>query len=282
MKIVLAGTGTSHGIPVIGCECEVCKSKDSRDNRNRTGAFVYGADGTTIIIDVSPEFRLQSLVYGLTRAHAVLLTHSHADHIHGLDDLRIFSHTWNPKKVKKDSEKKDPLKIYSNENTLKDIQNRFDYVFTPTIEGGGKPHLELVCSDKYTVTKPLTIGCLEVIPVPMQHGCLNASGWKITDTITKKSFAYMTDCNFISEVSIAIIKGVEHCVIDSLREKEHSTHFCFQDSLTYAKKIAAKNTWFTHISHDFSHIQIEEWIKKHTSEKEIIVAPSYDGLVLEC
>ncbi len=98
MKIVLAGTGTSHGIPVIGCECAVCNSSDIRDNRNRTGAFVYGSDGTTIIIDVSPEFRLQALRFGLSKADGVLLTHSHADHLHGLDDLRIFSHTWNPKK----------------------------------------------------------------------------------------------------------------------------------------------------------------------------------------
>ncbi len=281
MKIILAGTGTSHGIPVVGCECAVCKSEDSRDNRNRTEAFVYGSDGTTIIIDVSPEFRLQALRFGLTKANAVLITHSHADHVHGLDDLRIFSHTWNPKKVTKSSEKKDPLQIFSNKDTLNDIKNRFDYVFTPTVEGGGKPNLELVCIDSYSTSNPLRMGCLEIVPVPIKHGCLNACGWKITDTITKKSFAYITDCNFISEDSIALIKDVEHCVIDSLREKEHSTHFCFRESLECSKKIGAKYTWFTHISHDFSHVKIEKWIKEN-APTGASVFPAYDGLELDC
>ncbi len=279
MKIVLAGTGTSHGIPVIGCECAVCKSEDPRDNRNRTGAFVYGSDGTTIIIDVSPEFRLQALRFGLTKANAVLLTHSHADHLHGLDDLRIFSHTWNPKKVTKKTPPKDPLRIFSNTETLNDIKNRFDYVFTPTKEGGGKPHLELVSTaDK----NPLKIGCLEIVLVPMKHGCLNVSGWKITDTKTKQSFAYLTDCNYISDESIEIVKKVKHCVIDSLREKEHSTHFSFSESLDCAKKICAEHTWFTHISHDFSHIQIEKWIKEHEQNGGLCISPAFDGLELDC
>ncbi len=282
MKIILAGTGTSHGIPVIGCECSVCKSQDSHDSRNRTGAFVHGSDGTSVIIDVSPEFRLQALRFGLSKADAVLLTHSHADHVHGLDDLRIFSHTWNPKKVKKDTEIKNPLRIFSNENTLNDIKNRFDYVFTPTHEGGGKPHLELVSVNAYSVENPLVVGCLEIVPVPMKHGCLHASGWKITDSKTKKSFAYMTDCNFISEESISIIEGVNHCVIDSLREKEHSTHFSFSESLDCAYKIRAEHTWFTHISHDFSHVQITNWIQEHMKNGSLQILPAYDGLVLDC
>ncbi len=282
MQIVLSGTGTSHGIPVIGCECAVCKSSDARDNRNRTGAFVYGSDGTTIIIDVSPEFRLQALRFGLSKADAVLLTHSHADHLHGLDDLRIFSHTWNPKKVKKDIPPKDPLRIFSNDETLKDIKNRFDYVFTPTKEGGGKPHLELISADCYTEKKSLKIGCLEIVLVPMKHGCLNVSGWKITDTKTKKSFAYLTDCNYISDESIEMVKDVTHCVIDSLRGKEHTTHFCFQESLDCSQKINAENTWFTHISHDFSHVQIEKWIQDHTHEGSNRISPAFDGLELKC
>ncbi len=281
MKVILAGTGTSHGIPVIGCECAVCTSTDSRDNRNRTGAFVHGDDGTAIIIDVSPEFRHQALRFGLNKATAVLLTHSHADHVHGLDDLRIFSHTWNPKKVKKDTPPKEPLRIFANKNTLEDIRNRFDYVFTPTKEGGGKPYLELVCANDYSVENAIRIGSLEIIPVPIKHGCLEACGWKIIDTTTSKSFAYITDCNYISKESIDLIKGVNHLVIDSLREKEHSTHFCFQESFEIAQKVASENTWFTHISHDFSHTQIEEWIKEKVPSS-LKVFPSYDGLELEC
>ncbi len=282
MEIILAGTGTSHGIPVVGCECAVCVSTDNRDKRDRTSAFVYGSDGTTIIIDVTPEFRHQALRYKLSKAQAVLLTHAHADHVHGLDDLRIFSHTWNPKKVKKDFVPKEALKIFANQETLNDIKKRFDYVFTPTYEGGGKPYLELDCTDVFTETNPLCIGCLEIIPIPLKHGCLTATGWKFFDKNTQGSFAYITDCNFISDASVSLIEGVTHCVIDSLREEKHSTHFCFQESLEYSKRIGAEKTWFTHISHDFSHVQIQEWIDGHLLEQKSSIAPAYDGLILQC
>ncbi len=278
MRIVLTGTGTSHGIPVIGCKCEVCTSLDMRDKRDRTSAFVFAEDGTTLVIDTSPEFRHQALRYGLTKADGVLITHSHADHVHGLDDLRIFSHTWNPKKVKKNFKPNPPLKIYLNKGTLNDIKKRFDYIFMATHEGGGKPNLELVEVKNFS---SFSIGCLDIIPIPIKHGCLDVCGWKITDKSTGQSLAYITDCNYVSDESIETIKGVKHCVLDSLREEKHSTHFCFAESVECAKKIQADNTWFTHLCHDFSHTQLEKWLHKNGNDINT-VAPAYDGLTLEC
>ncbi len=224
---------------------------------------------------------MQALRFSLTRADAVLLTHSHADHLHGLDDLRIFAHTWNPSKVTKQSKASKPLCIYANAHTLHDVQNRFDYVFTPTREGGGKPNLSLCCADAYTEENPLVIGCLSVVGVPIRHGSLEVCGWKITDTTTHCSFAYITDCNYICDESVRLIHGVEHCVLDSLRKEKHSTHFCFSESLEYAQRIEANNTWITHICHDFSHAEISEWFTQHNPTDKPI-QPAYDGLTLTC
>jgi len=166
MKITLVGTGTSHGVPVIACKCPVCTSTDPHDNRTRTSAFITASDGTSIIIDTSPEFRIQSLRVGLTKVDAVLLTHSHADHLHGLDDLRIFSHTHK----KEDVRRRAALGIYGNSETLSDVADRFNYVFHHTQEGGGKPYLQLLPIENYSVARPLKIGCLEIVPIPIKHG----------------------------------------------------------------------------------------------------------------
>lgn len=280
MKITLVGTGTSHGVPVIACKCPTCTSADPRDNRMRTSAFITASDGTIVIIDTSPEFRIQSLRFGLEKVDAVLLTHSHADHLHGLDDLRIFSHTH---KKGSTAPSLPALGIYANRETLCDVENRFDYVFRPTQEGGGKPLLQLLLIENYSQATPLHIGSLEIVPVPIKHGTLNVCGWKITDTASPlQSFAYITDCSFISDDSIALIRGAKHCVIDSLRERPHTTHFCFAESLEYAQKIGASHTWLTHICHDFSHAQITNWFDERWHDDKRTIAPAYDRLELEC
>ncbi len=273
MKIVLTGTGTSHGIPVIGCNCNVCTSTDSRDTRFRCAALVFADDGTTIAIDTPPEFRLQALRNGLTKLDAVLVTHSHADHVHGLDDVRIFSST-------KKENTNPPLKIFANKDTIEDIKNRFDYVFKSTQLGGGKPQLDLIDATKFTAKNPICIGSLLIEPIPILHGKLPVFGWKITDTKSSKTFAYITDCNFISDSSIEKIKGVDVCILDSLRLRPHTTHFSFQEGLEYAKKIRAKSTYFTHICHDNSHMQIQDWINNKWTNSEQTLSPAYDGLEL--
>lgn len=355
MEIYFAGTGTSHGVPVIGCNCPVCRSRDPKNKRTRSSVFIRGSDGTSIVIDTGPDFRFQALKRNLCRLDALLLTHSHADHVHGIDDLRVFAHTKSQEELEQTGLSSDakhegekPLAVYANRNTIRDIKERFAYIFSTnascTQQGGGKPLLYAMEAENFCETSPLTIGTLSIVPVPIKHGSLNVCGWKITekasvvadagadsscasasdvgaadaaktgsktDTGGVRSFAYLTDCSFIEDSSVSLVRGVQHLVIDALREKKHSTHLCFAESMSYAQKIGAQHTWFTHISHDSSHQAIIDWIRRNcppgfycpkkcddtddlqnifaqhtqntgTKAKLNTVAPAFDALVLRC
>ena len=144
MKMILTGTGTSHGIPVIGCSCNVCRSSDSRDNRLRCSAFLESP--ANILVDVGPEFRIQALKYKINKVDAVFITHSHADHLHGIDDLRVFSHTkaLDPAHPDNKETEGEGLRIYTTTHAEHDIRHRFDYIFTPMKEGGGKPKIQIM------------------------------------------------------------------------------------------------------------------------------------------
>ena len=239
MIITFLGTGTSHGIPVIGCDCDCCTSSDTRNQRFRTSIVVESSDGKQVLVDTSPEFRLQAIKYKIKKPKCVLLTHSHADHLHGLDDLRIFAHTFtpcssnNPEKIK-------PLKIFANKNTVKDVKSRFSYVFKKTQLGGGKPLLKLIPCEEFSEKNPLKIGNLEIIPIPMYHGKLKVSGWMFKDKNTKNSFAYLTDCSFIPESSLELVKNCTYIVLDALREKIHTTHFNFEQAMEFVSKTESK------------------------------------------
>jgi len=282
MIVTLTGTGTSHGIPVIGCNCPVCRSNDPHDMRYRCSAYVK-ADDTALVIDTGPEFRIQAIKYNITHLDAVLITHSHADHLNGLDDLRIFSHTASADKNNR-SEKILPL--YANNTTLRDIQTRFDYIFAQTQQGGGKPLLNLVEAENFTNEKPVIVQNLQCFPVPMKHGILPTTGWNIRekDAPPEKSFSYMTDCSEVPEESIKLIQGTEHLVIDGLRETPHATHFSFGQALECAAKIRPKHVWLTHICHNNSHEQINAWLAEHKKQfpalADIPVHAAYDGLTL--
>lgn len=298
MKMILTGTGTSHGVPVIGCNCAVCTSKDPKDNRLRCSAWIF--DPVSILIDVGPEFRIQALKYKITKPEAVFITHSHADHLHGIDDLRIFSHSTAPTSPVYNKEHELQIKglpVYTNDNCAKDIAKRFDYIFTPTKEGGGKPKIEIRSTKEYAREFPLTFGNVQITPIPLMHGSLEDMGLLFTETCkngSKKSIAYLTDCSFISDKSIELIKekcGVlEHLVIDGLKPLPHSTHFSYEQALEAADRLDAKNTWLTHMTHNLSHKQLCEYINavvpKFTTLKRNIEAggsanPAYDGLILE-
>jgi phosphoribosyl 1,2-cyclic phosphate phosphodiesterase len=266
MKILLTGTGTSHGIPVIGCSCPVCLSHDSHDNRLRSSAIVYGDDGTTLAIDCGPEFRIQALRAKLTSIDALLLTHSHADHLHGLDDLRIFG----------------DVPVYANSDTLADVRERFSYIFKETQLGGGKPHVSLHSvwdTASQEPPPPFRIGTVEVQPVPMLHGGIPATGWKIGN------MAYLTDLNRLPLESIELIRGVKHLIIDALRPRPHTTHYNFAEAVSAAACIGAENTWFTHICHDTSHeelTKLAEILRQGYPELEgKKIRPAWDGLLLE-
>ena len=311
MQLVLMGTGTSHGIPVIGCKCKVCRSHDKKDKRLRCSAYLNNRDEikknnelapVDVVVDTGPEFRIQALKYKIRRLDAVLLTHSHADHLHGLDDLRIFSSVRPPKhdgctcceSYRKETK---PLPIYANTNTIEDVHSRFSYIFTPPKEGGGKPKLDMEDCEKLTAENPLKIGTVQILPVPIMHGTLKDSGWlfsRFESDGKKHSAVYLTDCNVVPDSSVKFILDnagiIEHLVVDGLRIRPHSTHFSFDQALSCADKICAKHTYLTHICHDSSNKEIVKYIKsalaKYQNLKMIVknggtVAPGYDGLTLK-
>ncbi len=293
MKLLLLGTGTSHGVPVIGCDCAVCNSTDKKDKRFRASALFTTAAGTNILIDVGPDFRMQALEHKINKLDMVLLTHSHADHLHGLDDLRIFScDMWkkpeNPAALKQFNAP--PIPIYTNESTIRDLTYRFAYFFVPVKEGGGHARVELK-----EASKPFVVDEVTITPIPMMHGHLPTVGWLFTRTEpdgSKKSIAYLTDCNFISDEAFALLQksagldsgGVlEELVIDGLRIKSHSTHFSILEAMQAADKIGVKNMWVTHLPHNESHKEYTEYMQEQKGALSGIrgtAEPAYDGLEL--
>ncbi len=291
MKLTFLGTGTSHGVPVIGCDCAVCKSTDPHDNRFRSAAYVKTSDDKYILIDLGPEFRLQALRANIRQIDAVLLTHSHADHLHGIDDLRTFSCVMSQKAENPQSEKYDkpPIPIYTNKGTADDVRYRFSYLFNECKEGGGHAKISL-----NTVREGFKIGSAKITPIPMMHGHLETVGWLLTEA--SKTIAYLTDCNYISDESIKLIRDASgltdgsgrlvHLIIDGLRIKEHSTHFNFLQALETASKIGGEHIWLTHLTHNSSHTQVIDYISEHRTdfpglEKAASILPAYDELVIE-
>lgn len=275
MQMILTGTGTSHGMPVIGCSCPRCSSSDPKDTRYRTSAYIIAKDGTSVVIDTGPEFRIQALTWHITRLDAVLLTHTHADHLHGLDDVRIFSH--NCSRVKNEATLRPSLKIYANTASIDEVKERFSYIFKPTQEGGGKPRLDLVSTDVYSSNHPLIIGTLTIIPIPMKHGDIDTTGYLIEEDGFR--IAYLTDCSCIPPSSIKLVKGCDHVILDGLRTRPHTTHLTFDQVLEYAALIKAKKTWITHICHDYTHTEINLYFKEK-SQNTVCIEASYDGLIL--
>lgn len=265
MRFVISGSGTSHGIPVIGCSCPACTSTNPHDTRWRASAILQN-DDITIVIDTGPEFRLQALKYKLKKLDAILVTHSHADHIHGLDDVRAFS-------------KNTVFPVYSNRETLDEIRTKFQYVFKQTQEGGGKPHIDLIDASRFTAKSPLCIGNFHIVPVPMMHGEIQATGWRIG------SVAYLTDLSFLPETSLPLLDGIQFLVIDGLRQRPHSTHFSFAQALDVAQRTTATQIYLTHLCHDFTHEQICSILQQESLSRPLlsgkIVLPAYDGLTIE-
>jgi phosphoribosyl 1,2-cyclic phosphate phosphodiesterase len=267
--VTLLGTGTSYGVPMIGCDCDVCRSTDPRDRRMRTSVLIDlleppgsddGRPSSTIaaavrhiLIDTSSDLHAQALTFDIRRLDAILFTHSHADHVLGLDEVRRFNRL-----------QKQPIPCYSDAQTKVDLRRTFAYIFDEeTPKGGGIPKIIL-----NEIGGPFSLGPLDVVPVPIMHGSRPILGFRIG------SFAYLTDCSTIPEASWPLLNGVKTLVLDALRERPHTTHFSVPEAVRAAARIGADRTYFTHISHELGHAETCARLPRG-------VELAYDGLVLE-
>ena len=250
MIIKFLGTGTSHGIPVVGCDCKTCTSESPKNSRTRSSIFI-NVENTDILIDTSPEARLQMLANNITNIDLVLFTHAHADHIMGFDDLRVIN--W----LKGES-----VPCYGNEETLNKIKNIFDYIFDPLQIGGGVPQVTL-----NSIKSEFDFNNLLITPLEVKHGKLDVLGYKINN------MAYITDCSFIPEKTFEKLKNIDLLIIDALRFEEHPTHMNLKEAIEVVRKINPKKAYFTHISHEMEH---KETNKKLPNDMEL----AYDELKL--
>lgn len=251
MRVTFLGTGTSHGVPVIGCTCPVCQSEDPHDNRYRSSVLIE-KDGTSIVIDTGYEFRLQCLRAGIMHLDGVLYTHDHSDHLMGLDDLRVFCRT-------------SRLPVWGIRSEMEAIESRFSYAFSD-MPGMGLPQLDANYAEPYV---PFRVGNIEAMAIPVMHGQKRIAGFRFG------AFAYITDVSdILPEQNKRYLKGLKVLVIGALRESPHATHYSFSEALAAADIIGAEAVYFTHINHSASH----EYIKKAYAGRAI---PAYDGLVLE-
>jgi phosphoribosyl 1,2-cyclic phosphate phosphodiesterase len=229
----------------------------------RASLYIEGNGGERAVIDAGPEFRLQAVRAEISRLDVLLLTHAHADHIHGLDDVRPFT-------------REHPLPVYGNEPALEELRVRFSYIFRETQRGGGKPRILLK-----TPQEPVHIGGLGFTPIPVKHGILDILGWKITEG--EKTAVYLTDTSAIPAPSRAMIREPEILIIDGLRERPHETHFSFAEALEASAETGARRVYLTHLTHEHSHREVEAYCRNFMEKRElnsITMEPAWDGLTI--
>ncbi|MFY7953926.1 MAG: MBL fold metallo-hydrolase [Armatimonadaceae bacterium] len=238
---------------MIGCDCVVCTSDDARDNRMRPSVLVSTGSGN-LLVDTGPEMRLQLLRAGVGQITAALITHAHADHIFGMDDLRQFNFRG-----------AGPIPVYSEPETLERLRSVFDYCFRETQTGGGKPKLNLLPLEPFV---PMEIAGIEVLPIRLYHGRLPVLGY-----IFDRRFAYCTDVSAIPDESKQFLKGIEHLVLGTVRVDypRHSTHFVLPEALDEIRELSPGNAWLTHLSHFFHHASVDAGLPEG-------VHLAYDGL----
>jgi phosphoribosyl 1,2-cyclic phosphate phosphodiesterase len=226
LKVTFLGTGTSQGVPVIGCSCEVCRSLDYRDKRLRTSIHI-AIDGRSLVIDTGPDFRQQMLRENITRLDAVILTHAHRDHTSGIDDVRAYNFLQSMN-----------MPVFGTTETLNQIKNDFSYIFGPD-NYPGLPRLDL----RPVNDEPFDVNGITITPLPVLHLRLPVLGFRIGN------FSYITDANAIPETTYEKLKGTQTLVINALQREHHISHFNLEQAIETVKKINPEKAYFTHISH---------------------------------
>lgn len=266
MKVTILGSGTSTGVPVPGCRCRVCTSADPHDKRLRTAAFVElppagaGRPALGLLIDAGPDMRQQVLRAGIMQISAVLLTHTHADHIFGIDDLRSFNYTAGG-----------PIPLYATEPSTRELKRIFQYIFLPDPEYRGSRPAQLQLSE-IIPGREFEIEGRAVQPLPLLHGGLPVTGFRIGD------FAYLTDCSEIPAETRRLLAGTRIIILDGLRERPHPTHFSHAQALAEIEKIGPEQAFLTHITHEVLHAEADAKLRELSGG---IVGLAYDGLTLE-
>jgi phosphoribosyl 1,2-cyclic phosphate phosphodiesterase len=256
VRLTFLGTGTSFGVPQIGCECAVCRSADPRDRRTRSGALIQSG-GRSLLIDTPPELRLQLVGAGIAMVDAVLYTHEHADHLNGIDDLRVFS-----------VRKRHPLPCYGPAETLERIREGFRYIFDRDVtafDGTSKPQLELNPLEPGVM---VAVEGIPVLPLAFTHGFLRVFGYRFGPV------AYITDVKEIPAEATAALRGVKLLVLNSLWWRPHPTHLSIGEAVEAAQAIGAERTYLTHLTHETAHAELESRLPAN-------VRPAYDGLTIE-
>jgi len=258
MKITFLGTGTSVGVPMIGCVCEVCQSDDPRDNRLRTGLMIEHG-GQLLVVDISADFRQQALREKMDRLDALLITHCHADHVFGLDDVRPFNF------------KQGPIPLYASEITWRGLRSVFSYIFETAYTGGGLPQLT-----PRTINGDFQVCGLRVTPFDVIHGRLAVTGFRFSadENGERREVAFITDCNSIPEASLAKLHGLDLLIIDALGFKPHATHLHLEQTLNYIAELKPRRALLTHMGHQFKHSELCRILPDG-------VGPAYDGLQVE-
>lgn len=255
MRLTFLGTGTSFGVPQIGCPCAVCRSSDPRDSRTRSAALLE-AGGSAILIDTPPELRTQLIARGVDRVDAVLYTHEHADHTNGIDDLRIFS-----------VRQRRPLPVYGPPETLDRLRASFSYIFDDErpFEGTSKPNLELHAIDP---GQPVSVAGVQLLPLAFRHGHLRVYGYRAGP------LAYITDVKAVDEAERRQLRGLDTLVLNALWWRPHPTHMSIAEAVETAQALGARRTFLTHLTHETGHAEL-------AGQLPAGIEPAYDGLVVE-
>lgn len=248
MKVIILGCATSTGVPIVGCKCDVCLSESPKNKRTRCSLFIQ-VKNKNLLIDTSPDLRIQALKYNITLIHAVLYTHSHADHTHGIDDLRTYNFI-----------NRMTIPCFGNSLTINNLKRNFAYIFDGVYSAGGKPKLIL-----NEVSSDFEVEGIKITPIDINHADWIILGYRIGN------IAYLTDCSGIPDYSYDKLQGLDVLIIDALRQKPHAAHFSVDQALEQIEKIKPKQAVFTHMGHELDYDEVNSRLPDN-------IIPAYDGL----